>query len=127
MLGNIHKLGMALTNSMRPEIARHDIAFLIVESGELPRETEVIQASSPPIGHELITEIGIDLSIHHRVFYIQRELLDSIGFDLPKIGQRVIDKSDNSRWRILPQDGEYGWRYHGQDRTAIQILTEQDC
>ena len=127
MNGNIHHIGMALQNAMRPEIACHEIAFLVKKSGELPTETEVITASSPPIGHEFESETGIDLSIQQRVFYITQTDLNSIDIDKPCIGQIVIDQSDKSRWRVLPQDGEFGWRWHGQDRTAIQILTEQDC
>ena len=127
MVGNIHSLGMALQNAMRPEIAGHRIAFLMKTSGELPTQTEVIPASSPPIGHELETETGLDLSIQNRVFYIEQADLKSIGIDKPCIGHIVVDKCDESYWRVLPQDGEYGWRYHGQDRSAIQILTEQDC
>lgn len=126
MTGNIHSIGMALTNAMRPEIANHVIAFLVKVAGESPTETETITASSPPIGHDLLTETGLDLSVQHRVFYIEQEDLNTINIDKPCIGQKVIDKSDNSQWRILPQDGEYAWRWHGQDRTAIQILTEQE-
>ena len=121
MTGNIHSIGMALQNAMRPEIACHQITFLI--HGE---ESEVITASSPPIGHEEFTETGLVLATHDRVFYIDRCELEKIeeGF-LPCIGQKVIDQSDGSRWKILPQD-EHAWRYHGQNRTAIQIKTEQD-
>lgn len=126
MVGNIHSIGMALQNAMRPEIAGHEITFVIKTSGELDAETDRVSASSPPIGHELITETGIDLAVHNRVFYVQLSELERIGIGLPKIGQTVIDKSDDSRWRVLPQDSEYGWRYHGQNRAAIQILTEQD-
>ena len=126
MVGNIHSLGMALQNAMRPEVAGHRITFLLKTSGEEPTETEVIPASSPPIGHELETETGLDLSIHQRVFYIELCDLKSIGIGLPCIGQIVVDKCDDSHWRILPQDGKYAWRWHGQDRTAIQILAEQD-
>ena len=128
MFGNIHRTcGMALQNAMRPVIAGHEITFLVRKSGEKPSETDVIPASSPPIGHELLTETGLDLSIQQRVFYIKQVDLNSIGIDKPCLGQIVIDKDDDSRWKILPQDGEYGWRWHGQDRSAIQILTEQDC
>ena len=121
MTGNIHSIGMALQNAMRPVIACHRITFLI--QGE---ESEEISASSPPIGHNEVTETGLVLVKHDRVFYIERTELEVIseGF-LPCVGQSVIDKSDGSRWRILPQD-EFAWRYHGQDRTAIQIITEQD-
>ena len=121
MVGNIHSIGMSLQNAMRPEIACHKITFLI--RGE---ESEVVTASSPPIGHNEETETGLVLVKQDRVFYIDRCELEKIseGF-LPCVGQTVIDKSDDSRWRILPQD-EFAWRYHGQDRTAIQILTKQD-
>lgn len=121
MPGNLHSLGMALQEAMRPEIANHEIKLQTCKG-----LSEAISSSSPPIGQELITEAGIDFANHNRVFYIEVADLVTVGLGLPELGWFVIDTKDNTRWRVLPQDNEYGWRWHGQHRTSVQVLTKLD-
>lgn len=79
-------------------------------------------ASSPPIGHALLANVGIELTQHERFWFWDR---GSGGIqDSPQAGDYLIDQSDGSRWRILPQDdGTASWRFHGQMRNMIHAKT----
>lgn len=114
-MANIHGIGAELQNAMRPAVAGHRIT---ISNGT--RTTKTINASSPPIGQEILTETGLDLSEHDRVFFFKKE--DLAGFTLTR-GCVVTDLSDWSTWKLLPQGqgAEHWWRWHDQNRKSIKI------
>lgn len=119
MPGNLHSIGMGLTSGLRQAVANHTVKIRGngITTDELP-------ASSPPIGQELINELGLDLSNQNRIFYIDIQYFAELG--KPQQGWHIIDMSDGSEWRILPQQNDYGWQWHGQDRSSVRLLTKQD-
>ena len=92
--------------------------------------SQEFMASSPPIGHDLLTQVGLELSEHDRVLFWETELvlMDSGGqWGLPKRGDILIDQSDNSEWKVIPQgNGSEAWKYHGQDKTAVMVVVKRD-
>lgn len=120
---NIHAIGAALTNRMRPSIASHD-GHLRRGTGADATETEPICAASPPIGQRVLTNTGLDLSEHDRVLFFKASLLGTFG--LPRKGDIWVDHSDGSEWRLLPDGRNEFWRWHGQTRDMIQINCKLD-
>lgn len=123
MVTNIHGFGASLQNALRADVVGHSVS-LERKDGATVVTVGPFGASSPPIGHQLMDETGLDISLHERDFYFQKDLTGSLGE--PRIGDVVIDHEDDTRWRILPQGGEYAWNWHGQNKTAYKILTKQD-
>ena len=119
MTGNIHLWGQSVTDLMRPEVANHDVAMTRNEVTIGP-----FSASSGPVGQELLTELGIDISTKSRSFKFKSTSTESHGE--PQIGDIITDLSDDTTWRILPQGRNYAWRWHGQHRTNYSVITEQD-
>ena len=115
---NLHSLGEKLTSAMRVGVA-HSVS--VRRNGV---QVGPFIASSPPIGHELITDTGMDISDQNRDFYFDAINMAQLGY--PKIGDIVIDNKDNSEWRVLPQNEDYAWRWHGQMRNAYHVITKQD-
>ena len=117
MTFNLYQYGEQLDNVLRPDTSAHEVT--------LTRDTvtsEVFSASSPPIGHVLLTETGLELTQHERYFFWQTIATPELG--LPKQGDIVTDQADGSKWKVLPlQTGEAAWRWHGQLRTMIQVKT----
>ena len=116
---NLHAFGNQLSTRMREASVAHSISVRRngMTVGPFP-------ASSPPIGHELITETGLDVSDQNRDFYFAALHMGPLGY--PRIGDVVIDHADNTEWRVLPQNQDYAWRWHGQMRTDFHVITKQD-
>ena len=116
---NLHALGEKLLGSMRSAGAAHSVSLKRGSTQVGP-----FAAASPPIGHELITETGIDISDQNRDFYFEASVTGVLG--APRIGDVIVDHADNSKWRILPQNNDYAWNWHGQFRSAYKVTTKQD-
>ena len=116
---NLHAFGNQLSKRVRETSAAHSISIRRIDSTVGP-----FPASSPPIGHELLTDTGMDISDQNRDFYFHGKYLEIL--EQPQIGDIVIDHSDNSEWRVLPQNDDYAWSWHGQMRTEYHVVTKQD-
>lgn len=112
-------LGEGLLDSMRTAMSAHMVS--IDRSGTV---VGPFPASSPPIGHQLITETGLDISDQDRTFFFEAAHCGVLK--QPRIGDVIIDHRDNSRWRILPLHNDHAWNWHGQLRTNYRVLTKQD-
>lgn len=124
MAGNIHSIGMSVTNLMRGEIAGVS-GGISIKRKEEATETIVgpFDASSPPINQVMLTDL-VDLHEGERVFFFDKVLTGSLGE--PKRGDIIIDHSDSSEWKILPFDSQSYWKPHGQDKTAYKVMTKQN-
>jgi hypothetical protein len=117
---NLHSAGEKLQAAAIPAILEHVVA--------LKRGAEVsadFSASSPPINHNILfAEQGLMISEHSRVFFW--EVTETATLGLPKMKDIVIDRSDDSEWRIVPTASEDAWQWVGQNRTMVQVFTKQD-
>jgi hypothetical protein len=120
---NIHSWGAALQNKMRPAVADHP-GYLRRGTATDGNITEIIHASSPPIGQRIVTDTGLDLSEHDRVLFFAKNELRSFG--LPRKGDVWVEQCDGSEWRVLPDGNNQYWRYHGQTRDMIQLHLKAD-
>ena len=114
--------GMSLQNDTRDDIGLPLTMERIY--GANVTVTDQFIGSSPPIGHELLTESGIDLSVKPRTFFFKKEYTGDLGE--PQIGDIITDVDAGSRWKVLPQGGTYAWRWHGSDMSAYSVMTEQE-
>lgn len=121
MVGNIHSIGMALTEAMRPEIANH---FIRIETATATT-VEPISASSAPIGQEFLSETGLDWAHQNRAFFFKKADIASLNSD-PQLDWVVIDQADGSRWRVIPDRDEYAWQPHGQLKTSYRVIAKRD-
>lgn len=120
----LQQAGMTLTNALRPFGAGVEIT-LADNNGVI---TCPFMASSPPIGHPMLTEAGLSFSNHERVFFWElkcdgERLLRSP----PERGMVITVTKDKSKWRILPQNtAEDAWRWHGSDQSAVMVVCKKD-
>lgn len=116
---NIHSAGETLASAVTAGVTTHTV--------KLVRDTESVEfaASSGPIGTPvLLAEQGLIVSQSDRVFFWNVTAPGDFG--MPRIGDVVVDVSDDSRWRILPTASDNGWQWHGQGRTMVQVFTKQE-
>jgi len=120
---NLFSYGENALTQLRPVMS----FSVVIERDGVPQANGPFNATSPPIGHALLAEIGIELSQHERFWFWDMLHLDrapDFFQDYPMAGDILIDQTDGSRWRILPQDdGTASWRYHGQLRGMIHCKT----
>ena len=125
MTGNIHLWGHDLQSVMRPEVANHSITLSREDEDNPPKVTiGPFSASSGPIQNEMLTGDGVAIPIKNRIFNFDANLTGVLGE--PQVGDEIVDTSDNTTWRILPQGDNYAWRWHGQHKQAYSVITEQD-
>ena len=113
---NIHSFGSSLQNEMRGSVSAHQVTYVRKVTGE--------QALTVA-GRELLTDTGLDLNQTERTFIIRKsDIFAFVGE--PRIGDLIIDESDRSTWRVLPQGTDSAWKWHGQMRTAFLVRTKQE-
>lgn len=116
---NLYSLGSQLQNSMRKAAASRQVSLRREWDQQAPVIVGPFSASSPPIRHMLMSETGLDISEHERVFYFEAADLQGVQ---PQIGDLIVDHDDNdSLWRVLPQGDNYAWQWHDQMKTAYQV------
>jgi hypothetical protein len=122
---NIHSFGSSLQDEMRGSVSAHQVTYVRKVTGEQALTVAGICVSSPPIGRELLTDTGLDLNQTERTFIIRKsDIFAFVGE--PRVGDLIIDESDRSTWRVLPQGTDSAWKWHGQMRTAFLVRTKQE-
>lgn len=81
-------------------------------------------ASTSTIDQSLLTETGLDISDQERTFYFDKTAMGVLVE--PKISDVIIDHADETEWRVLPQDNDYAWKWHGQMKNAFRVITKKD-
>lgn len=117
---NYHAIGASLMNRVRSGVAGHTVTYQRDNMISGP-----IEVGSPPIGHNLLTQTGIELSEHDRIFIIAFKDLSQFGH--PKRSDVIVDQVDGSKWTVRPpREVTECWRWHGQSRESCLIFTRRD-
>lgn len=128
MVGNIHSLGASLREQLREHISNHTVTIRYLDNLVLEETDPINGVSSAPIGQFLQRATGLDLATQFRTFFFPREVFAEppSGIGLPQLNWIIIDQADGTSWRIIADEDEYAWQYHGQLKTSIKVTTKAE-
>lgn len=86
--------------------------------------TPEFSAGSPPIAHEVQLSIEVmHISEHNRTFWWK--VGDNGDLGMPQRGDLITEVSDGTTWKLLPNNQDDFWEWHGVGKSMIRVKTKQ--